>query len=90
VCRCKPRNEFSPDIVYTTWCRWGRCSEWRCIGCDATLGGFGPMGCKCDGYIRELFHKDMMREEHPVPVKPSKLIRSNRKPQSKGRLTRFM
>lgn len=90
VCRCKPQNTFAvPILNYQTTCRYNNCIEWHCKECGACLGGFGLAGCKCDGYIRELFHRDMRREEHPVPVKPSKLIRRNRKRRRGDRITKL-
>jgi hypothetical protein len=87
-CRCKPRNDLAVSTSYQTYCRWGQCLEWRCNDCHATLGGFGTIGCKCDGYIREWVHPDMRQQEHPAPVKPSKLARRNRKPRQRERLTK--
>jgi hypothetical protein len=70
-------------------CRYGRCTEWRCPRCGANLGGFGAMGCKCDGYVRELFFPDMCQREACVAVKPSILRRRNAKPRRRERMTRL-
>lgn len=92
ICRCRPRREphlvFSQDNIYQAVCRYGNCAQWRCVKCRANLGGFGSVGCKCDGYIREFFHPDMASLGVSVPVKPSVLARRNRKPQHRERFTR--
>jgi len=68
-------------------CKAARCTEWYCERCGRTLFGVGPIGCKCDGYIRELFYPGMMALEHHVPVKPSIARRRNQKRRTRERLT---
>jgi len=82
-CRCKPERSIT-DSTHRT-CRYGRCLEWHCPDCKGNLGGVGPVGCKCDGYIRELFYPDMMAMESHVPVKPSIVRRRNQKRKTRER-----
>jgi hypothetical protein len=53
-------------------CRYGYCTEFRCPDCSGYLGGWGPVGCRCDGYIRWMWHPDMAPALDHAPVKPSR------------------
>lgn len=57
-------------------CRWGNCVEFVCPACGRSMGGWGLMGCKCDGYVRWLFYPEMAPSfTGHAPVKPSKMAR---------------
>ncbi len=40
-------------------CRYGCCTEFRCPVCYGNLGGWGPVGCRCDGGPRWARHPGM-------------------------------
>jgi hypothetical protein len=40
-------------------CRYGCCTEFRCLKCHGKTGGWGPVGCKCEGGPRWARHPGM-------------------------------
>ena len=66
-CRC---GTPIPQTTRRQPCRYGYCTEWRCKQCGKLRLSAGPVGCKCEGYMRWLWHPGMGRKT-PVPLKPS-------------------
>lgn len=42
-------------------CRYGRCTEFRCPECHGKLGGWGPIGCQCEGGPRWARYRGMQQ-----------------------------
>lgn len=61
-CVCTPEPEPDTDLV--TRCRYGYCTEFRCPRCRGKRGGWGPVGCKCEGGPRWLRHSGMDKLGH--------------------------
>jgi hypothetical protein len=49
-------------------CPYGNCREMNCPVCGCGKGGWGPVGCPCDGWA---CWPDMRPQLSPTPVKPS-------------------
>lgn len=69
-CRCQPPKRMDTPGVVETTCRWG-CAEFRCHRCQGYLGGWGAVGCRCQGYLRWVGNWDMAPALAPEAVKPS-------------------
>lgn len=84
-CTCPPHSLNLRDEIQKM-CRYQQCMEFRCTGCNAYLGGWGAIGCKCTGDWRWLRHTGMahatfrwrLSGDGHVPVKPSKARRDQR------------
>ena len=61
-CICRIRVEWTEERA--TYCRYGWCVEYRCPACRGKLGGWGPVGCKCDGGPRWARHPGMRTLGH--------------------------
>jgi hypothetical protein len=70
-CVCRPTISLSSERVVKGVCKAGFCTEFRCPDCNAILGGWGPMGCKCEGYIRWMWYPAMAPSFTPSAKKPS-------------------
>lgn len=84
-CICAERLEGDPGV-----CRYGCCTEFRCPVCRGKLGGWGPVGCRCEGGprwarhpgMRDFGHWDYEKDDyvqHCDLVKPSLLRRGGKR-----------
>ena len=83
-CRCWPPRAW-PD--YQVPCHWGHCTEFRCVACKKLRFSAGPVGCKCDGYVRWLFHPGMHNSYTRWDLELDRLVtpRVARKPSKAAR-----
>ncbi len=56
-CTCKDDPEWTAETERL--CRYGCCTEFRCPRCHGKLGGWGAVGCKCQGGPRWIRHRGM-------------------------------
>lgn len=88
-CDCPDRKAVWENRAEGT-CRYGYCAEFRCRTCHGKLGGWGPVGCKCDNDIRWARHPNMAVRGHwdnekgeyvriHVAIKPSIAKRRNKR-----------
>ena len=73
-CVCVPPREW--DRASAVECRWHTCVWFICPRCGRRQGGWGAVGCRCERYIRWIYHPAMKPqfyrpEEKGTPVKPS-------------------
>jgi hypothetical protein len=80
-CQCPEAPDV--DSIIRAVCSEGRCVELRCPACGRWFAGWGPMGCKCSGYVRSMCHPDMAPQDCHAPVKPS-LPPGRRKPKPRA------
>lgn len=87
-CICVNRPLMTKEMDGT--CKYRRCTVFRCLACRGKLGGWGPVGCKCEGGPRWARYRgmdtpgryDLARDEFVevhVAVKPSLLRRGSRR-----------
>jgi hypothetical protein len=69
-CVCKSPKNW--EAATPRQCRYGRCTDFICPDCGRTMGGWGKVGCKCQGeVIRWLDYPEMCATKYHAPVKPS-------------------
>lgn len=84
-CICTPSKNYEVSSLASAVvkrCRYGYCNEWRCPVCNGFLAGAGLAGCRCDGDLRWVMHRDMapasVRWFGNIAVKPSLPKRNKR------------